>query len=364
MTHRVHNFCAGPCTLPLPVLEEVRAELLDFADTGMSLIELSHRSPEYDEVHRQTIDRFRAVFGVPDDREVLLLQGGATLQFSMVPMNLVRPGERAGYVRSGTWGVAAERDAAVYADVYPAWDGEPFGYTRMPSEHELELRPDTRYLHVTSNETIEGIRLPSFPSVEIPLVVDASSDYLSRPIPWDRIDLVYGGVQKNLGPAGLAVVVVRRELLERTNRDLGSYLRFDRHAEQDSLMNTPAMFPIYVMGKVLAWIEALGGVEGMQARAERRSGMVYEAIDRSNGFYRSPVAPADRSLMNVVFRLPSEDLEQRFLKEAEAEGLVSLKGHRSVGGVRASIYNAMTDEGVEALVAHMHAFEEANDVTR
>ena len=360
MMPRVHNFCAGPCTLPLSILEEAQAELLDFASTGMSLIELSHRSPEYDEVHRQTIDRFRAVFHVPEDRAVLLPQGGATLQFSMVPMNLVRPGERAGYVRSGSWGVAAERDAAIYADVYPAWDGERLGYARMPDEAELEVHPGTRYLHVTSNETIEGIRLPTFPNLDVPLVVDMSSDYLSRPIPWDRIDLVYGGVQKNLGPAGLAVVVIRRELLEHTNRDLGSYLRYDRLAEQDSLLNTPPMFAIYVMGKVLAWMQELGGVEGMQERAMRRSGMVYGAIDASDGFYRSPAEQGHRSLMNIVFRLQSEDLEQRFLKEAEAEGLVNLKGHRSVGGVRASIYNAMTDDGVEALVDHMRAFRDAN----
>jgi phosphoserine aminotransferase len=360
MMPRVHNFCAGPCTLPLSVLEQVQAEFLDFASTGMSLIELSHRSPEYDQVHRQTIDRFRAVFGVPEDRAVLLLQGGATLQFSMAPMNLAQPGELAGYVRSGSWGVAAERDAAMYADVYPAWDGEPFSYRRMPDQAELEIRPATRYLHVTSNETIEGIRLPSFPNLDVPLVVDASSDYLSRPIPWDLIDLVYGGVQKNLGPAGLAVVVIRRELLEQTNRNLGSYLRYDRHAEQDSLLNTPPMFAIYLMSEVLAWMQELGGVEGMQERAERRSGQVYGAIDQSGGFYRSPVDPRHRSLMNIVFRLSSEDLEQRFLKEAEAEGLVNLKGHRSVGGVRASIYNAMTDDGVEALVAHMRAFRDAN----
>jgi len=357
---RVHNFCAGPCTLPLSVLEEAQGELVDFASTGMSLIELSHRSPEYDEVHRQTIDRFRAVFNVPEDRAVLLLQGGATLQFSMVPMNLLRPSERAGYVRSGSWGVAAERDAANYADVYPAWDGEPLSYARMPDEAELEVQAGTRYLHVTSNETIEGIRLPSFPNLDVPLVIDMSSDYLSRPIPWDVIDLVYGGVQKNLGPAGLAVVVIRRELLEQTNRNLGSYLRYDRHAEQDSLLNTPPMFAIYLMGKVLVWMQGLGSVEGMQERAERRSGAVYGAIDSSGGFYRSPVDPRHRSLMNIVFRLSSEDLEQRFLKEAEAEGLVNLKGHRSVGGVRASIYNAMTDDGVEALVAHMRSFRDAN----
>ncbi len=356
MTRRVHNFCAGPCTLPLPALEEAQAEFLDFRGSGMSLIELSHRSAEYDAVHSEALKLLREVYDVPADRSVLLLQGGATLQFGMVPANLLRQGERAAYVRSGTWGIAAERDAAHHGDVYAAWDGAGVSYRRMPADDELELSPDTRYLHVTSNETIEGIRYAEFPKVELPLVADMSSDYLSRPIPWERFDLVYGGVQKNLGPAGLAVVVVRNEVLEAVNRDLMSYLRYDLHAEKQSLMNTPPMFAIYLMGKVLAWMRELGGVEAMEERARRRSGRVHDAIDESGGFYRSPVDPAHRSLMNVVFRLPSEELENRFVEQADREGLVNLRGHRSVGGIRASIYNAMSDEGVDALVGFMGAF--------
>jgi phosphoserine aminotransferase len=355
---RVYNFCAGPCTLPLPVLEAVRDELVDFRGTGMSLIELSHRSPAYEDVHEEAIASFRQVFGVPEDFEVLFLQGGATLLFSTVPMNLVAEGEPVAYVRSGTWGRTAEQDAAVFADAYPAWDGAPHGYTRMPRVDELEIRPGTRYLHVTSNETIEGIRVSAFPDVGVPLVADMSSDYLSRPIPGERFDLVYGGAQKNLGPAGLAVVVVRRERLGEPPRPLGSYLRFDLHAERRSLLNTPPMFAIYVMGKVLAWIRSMGGVEAMERRAAERSGRIYAAIDTSDGFYRSPVDRADRSHMNVVFRLPTEELEAAFLRAAEAEGLVNLKGHRSVGGIRASVYNAMPDEGVDALVTFMRAFAE------
>jgi phosphoserine aminotransferase len=356
----VHNFCAGPCTLPVAALEEARDELLDFRGSGMSLIELSHRSPEYDAVHEETLSLFRRVFGVPEAYEILFLQGGGTLQFSMVPMNLLHDGERAGYVRSGSWGKGAARDAAPYGDVYIAWDGEPHGFTRMPRTGELDLRPGTRYLHVTSNETIEGIRMASFPQVEVPLVADMSSDYVSRRVPWERFDLIYGGAQKNLGPAGLAVVVLRRDLAAEPPRPLGSYLRYDLHAGARSLLNTPPMFSIYLMGKVLRWIDALGGVDAMEERALRRSGSVYETIAASGGFYRSPVDPADRSPMNVVFRTPSEDLDAAFLKAAEGEGLVNLKGHRSVGGVRASIYNAMTDEGVDALVAHMRGFAEAN----
>jgi phosphoserine aminotransferase len=357
---RVHNFCAGPCTLPASVLEEVQAELLDFRGTGMSVIEMSHRSPEYDEVHAEALALFRESFAVPDDFTILFLQGGATLQFAMIPLNLLPVGERAGYVRSGTWGKGALKDAAAWGDAYASWDGEPFSFTRMPADDELELRRGTRYLHVTSNETIEGVRMDAFPQVDVPLVGDMSSDYLSRPVPWERFDVVYGGAQKNLGPAGLSVVVVRTQILEETNRDLPSYLRLDAHAGKNSLLNTPAMFAIYVTGKVLRWIRDLGGVGAMEERAARRSGGVYGAIDASEGFYRSPVERAHRSHMNVVFRTPSDDLDASFLKGAEQEGLVNLKGHRSVGGVRASIYNAMTDDGVDALVGFMRAFREAN----
>jgi phosphoserine aminotransferase len=357
---RVHNFCAGPCTLPIEVLEEVRDELVDFRNSGMSLIEMSHRSAEYDAVHEEALSLFRSVFGVPEDRTILFLQGGATLQFALVPMNLLGDGQWAGYVRSGTWGKGALQDAAAWGDAYAAWDGEPVSFTRMPTADELEIRAETRYLHVTSNETIEGIRMAAFPDPGVPLVGDLSSEYVSRPIPWERFDVVYGGAQKNLGPAGLAVVVVRTDLLERTRTDLPSYLRYDVHASKDSLMNTPPMFAIYVMGKVLRWIEELGGVEAMAERAERRSDAVYDAIEASDGFYRSPVEAADRSHMNVVFRTPSDDLDAAFVKEAEGEGLVNLKGHRSVGGIRASIYNAMTDDGVEALVGFMGTFRDAN----
>jgi phosphoserine aminotransferase len=350
---RVHNFCAGPCTLPVSVLEEVQAELLDFRGAGMSLVEMSHRSPEYEQVHHETMELFRETYGIPGDRSILFVQGGATMQFAMVPMNLLRDGERAGYVRSGTWGKGALADAATVGAAYAAWDGEPHSYRRMPSDEELEIAPGTRYLHVTSNETIEGIRMGPFPVVDVPMVADMSSDYLSRRVPWERFDVVYGGAQKNLGPAGLGVVVVPTALLDGMNPALPSYLRFAAHAEKDSLLNTPAMFSIYVTGKMLHWIRDQGGVEAMEERAARRSGKVYGAIEGSGGFYTSPVEPANRSHMNVVFRTPSDELDAGFVKSAEQEGMVNLKGHRSVGGIRASIYNAMTDEGVDALVGFM-----------
>ncbi len=278
---RIHNFCAGPCTLPLDVLEEVQSELLDFEGSGMSVIEMSHRSAEYEAVHEEALALFRENAAVPEDFTILFLQGGATLQFALVPMNLLREGTRAGYVRSGTWGKGALKDAALWGDAYAAWDGEPVSFSRMPSDDELEIQPDTRYLHVTSNETIEGIRMSSFPDIDLPLVGDMSSDYLSRPVPWERFDLVYGGAQKNLGPAGLAVIVVRTSLLEEMTQELPSYLRLGAHADKHSLMNTPPMFAIYVTGKVLRWMRDRGGVAGMEERAAGRSGAVYDAIDRS-----------------------------------------------------------------------------------
>jgi len=338
----------------------VQSELLDFRGSGMSVIEMSHRSAEYEEIQEEALALFRENYAVPDDFSILFLQGGATLQFAIVPMNLLGEGERAGYVRSGTWAKGALKDAAVWGDAYAAWDGEPFSFTRMPSDDELEIEPGTKYLHITSNETIEGIRMAEFPDVQVALVGDMSSDYLSRPIPWDRFDLVYGGAQKNLGPAGLAVVVVRTRLLESMDPDLPSYLRLEAHAAKNSLMNTPPMFAVYVTGKMLRWMRDLGGVAAMEERAARRSGSVYDAIAASDGFYRSPVEPAHRSHMNVVFRSPSDELDAAFLKGAEQEGLVNLKGHRSVGGIRASIYNAMTDEGIDTLVGFMTAFRDAN----
>lgn len=353
---RAVNFCAGPCTLPLSVLEEAQAEFVDYAGTGMALIEMSHRSPEYDLVHNETLDLVRTLFAVPEDFEILLLQGGATLQFAMVPLNLLSDGGSAGYVVSGSWGSAAFKDATHHGDVHNAWDGSDSGFTRMPAADEIEIRPEWRYLHVTSNETIGGIRMTEWPDTDVRLVGDMSSDYLSRAIPWERFDVVYGGAQKNLGPAGLAIVFVRRSVLAETNRDLAAYLRWDVHADKNSLYNTPPVFAIYMMGKTLKWIQSQGGLAAMEAAAQARAGLVYGAIDASDGYYRSPVDPAARSLMNVVFRLPDEDSEARFVSEAKDRQLLSLKGHRSVGGIRASLYNAMPMSGVEALASFMESF--------
>lgn len=353
---RAVNFCAGPCTLPLPVLEEAQAEFVDFEGRGMSLIEMSHRSPEYDEVHNQALAVVRELLAVPEDFEILFLQGGASLQFAMVPLNLLSPGASAGYVISGSWGKKAHEDATHHGDAYPAWDGAGDKFTRMPGSGEVEVRPDSRYLHVTSNETIHGVRMTEWPDTDVRLVGDMSSDFLSRTIPWDRFDVVYGGAQKNLGPAGLTIVFVRKSTLEETNRDLAGYLRWDVHADKNSLYNTPPVFAIYMMGKTLSWIESQGGLAAMEAAATARAGLVYRTIEESDGYYRSPVDPAARSLMNVVFRLPDEDSEARFVAEANQKQLLNLKGHRSVGGIRASLYNAMPMSGVEALASFMDSF--------
>jgi len=353
---RAHNFCAGPCTLPVSVLTELADELPNFRETGMSLIEMSHRAEAYDAVHRETLQLLRDLTGAPDEFSIQLLQGGASLQFAMVPMNLLAPDQEAGYVISGAWGKKAFGDAAKLGNAYAAWSGADTNFTTMATAGELDLRADSRYLHITSNETIGGVRLPEFYDVDLPMVADMSSDYLSRPIPWEKFDAVYGGAQKNLGPAGMAVVFVRTSLVESAPDDLPSYLSYATHHAADSLANTPPMFTIWATNKVLKWMQANGGVAAMEQRAADRSSRIYRAIDRSDGFYHCPVDPDHRSHMNIVFRLANENHEAEFLKEAGADGFENLAGHRSVGGVRASVYNAMPDESVDALVSFMENF--------
>lgn len=360
MSNRKHNFSAGPCTLPLSVLEQAQAEFVDYQSSGMSLIEMSHRGKHFMAVAEEATTLAREVFGAPDDFSVLFLQGGALLQFSMVPMNLLNPGSKAGYINSGTWAKGAITDAAEYGEIYTAWDGEADNFTRMPPSNELNIQDNTRYLHITSNETIGGIRIHQWPEVDVPMVADMSSDYMSRVIPWEKFDLVYGGVQKNLGPAGMAVVFVRKSILEHTNRNMGRYLRYDIQESKDSMFNTPPVFTIYMLGMVLKWMKAKGGLATMESRAELKSSLLYDTIDQSGGFYKCPVEKASRSHMNVVFRMADEETEQRFLTEAAEADLVNLKGHRSVGGCRASIYNALPVESVEALVSFMKAFQQDN----
>lgn len=357
---RIFNFSAGPCTLPLEVLEEAQREFVEYHDAGMSLIEMSHRSPEYEAVHSEAMALAKEVAGAPEGFEVLFVQGGATLQFAMVPLNLLAEGDHGAYVDTGVWAGRAIEDAVHHGSTYTAWSGADDGYRRAPDASEIELRPRTRYLHITANETIGGVRYADWPDVDVPLVGDVSSEYMSRPLPWDRFDVVYGGVQKNLAPAGMAVVFVRRSAMEHTNRDLASYLRYDVHGASESMFNTPPVFAIWIMGKVLRWIESRGGLGAVEAASVAKAAVVYTAIDESDGFYRCPVDRASRSLMNIVFRLPTEELEAAFLDEVDKAGMSGLKGHRSVGGLRASVYTAMPMEGVERLAELMHAFAAAH----
>jgi phosphoserine aminotransferase len=360
MNKRVFNFGAGPCTLPLSVLEEAQAEFTNYMDSGMSVVEMSHRGKEYDQTHLETIQLTKEVFQVPAEFEVMFIQGGATLQFSMIPMNLLKDGEKAAYVNSGAWAKKAFIDSKIYGNTYCAWDGKDVNLTRMPKNDEIKLEENTRYLHITTNETIGGIRTIEWPDVDVPLVGDMSSDFMTRPIPWEKFDLVYGGAQKNLGPAGMAVVFIRKSILADLNKNLGAYLRYDIHADKGSMYNTPPVFAIYMMGKVMKWMKANGGLSGIEKMAEEKAAIIYGAIDDSDGYYRNPMDEKYRSLMNIVFRLPTEELEAKFIAEAKALDFIGLKGHRSVGGCRASCYNAMPTEGPKALKKFMDDFKANN----
>lgn len=355
---RVHNFGAGPAALPLSVLERVRAELLDYKGTGMSVLELSHRSAAFEAIIHKTEADLRALAGIGADHAVLFLQGGATLQFAMLPANLRPEGASADYVLSGHWSKAALQEAAKRGRARVAASTEGSGFDRVPGQAELDLDPQAAYLHYTSNNTIYGTQWPQPPEPPpgVPLVCDASSDVLSRPFEMSRLGLLYAGAQKNLGPAGVTLVVVRRELLERVPGGLPALLDYRLTAESGSLHNTPPTFAIYVVGLVLEWLRELGGLAALALRNEAKAARLYAAIDRSDGFYRGHAQPASRSRMNVTFRLRDEAAEKAFLQQAQAEGLDGLKGHRSVGGVRASIYNACPDESVAALAGFMDEF--------
>ena len=360
MPRRVYNFSPGPCTLPYGVLVETQSELVNYKDSGMSMVESSHRGKNFDAVHNETVDLVRELLEVPDDFGILFIQGGATLQFAMTALNLLAPSAKAGFLRSGHWANLAMKDARMYGNQYVAWNGAEENYFRAPSSDEVQVQPDTRYLHVTTNETIGGVRLYEWPDVGVPLVCDMSSDYFSRSIPWDLIDVAYGGAQKNLGPSGVALVIVRKSVLETSPRELPTYLDYRVHLKSNSLFNTPAIFPIYVSGKVLKHYKRNGGVEEYRRVSITKSEHLYRAIDRSDGFYDCPIQGESRSRMNVVFRVPTDELQAKFLAEAEQEGFVNLKGHRSVGGMRASIYNSMPMAGAVKLAEFMDHFRSSN----
>ena len=353
---RLHNFSAGPAALPLAVLERAQAEFIDFRGGGMSVMEMSHRSKVFIDIAAKAEADCRALLDIPDDYAVLFLQGGATAQFAAVPQNLLPDGGKADYVNTGSWSTKAIKEAARYVDVAEVASSKGSHFDRIPAVADWALRPDAGYVHVCSNETIGGVQFHEFPEVKVPLVADMSSDIMSRPIDVRRFALIYAGAQKNLGPAGLTLVIVRRDLLDRGPGQVPSVLHYGTQAAADSMSNTPPTYAWYLVGLVFEWLLEQGGLAAMADRNRVKAERLYGLIDQSN-FYSAPVVAADRSWMNVPFTLPDAALDGDFLAGAEAAGLMNLKGHRSVGGMRASIYNAVDLAAVEALCSYMQDFE-------
>ena len=359
-THRVFNFSAGPAVLPIPVLEEAQRDLVSLPGVGMSVLEISHRSKTFEGILAKTEQDLRTLGGVPSNYKVLFLQGGASLQFSMVPLNLLTPGGTADYIVTGGWAQKAVKEAQRVGTVNIAASTEKENFARIPRQDEIKLTPGAAYVHITTNNTLFGTEWAREPQVgDTPLVADTSSDMFSRPIDVASYGLIYAGAQKNLGPSGVTLVIIREDLLARSSKSLHTMLNYAVHAENGSMYNTPPCFGIYLMGLVMKWALAQGGLQEMAKRNERKAAKLYAEIDRS-GYYRGTADKASRSRMNITFRLPNEELENKFVKDSTAAGLDGLKGHRSVGGMRASIYNAFPEDGVDALVQFMQEFEKKN----
>ena len=355
--NRVFNFAAGPAVLPLPVLEEIQRDMLALPAAGMSILEISHRSAPFEAILAAAEADIRTLGHVPSNYKVLFLQGGASTQFSMVPMNLLTPGATADYIDSGSWADKAIKEARKVGTVHVAATTKGENYSRVPLQSELTLTPGAAYVHMTSNNTIEGTEFNALPDVgDAPLVNDTSSDMFSRPIDVAKHAIIYAGAQKNMGPAGVTVVIVRDDMLARSQESMPTMLNYAVHAENGSMYNTPPVFAVYALGLVMKWLIAQGGLAAIAAVNERKAGKLYAEIDRT-GFYRGTAHKDCRSLMNVTFRLATEDLEKQFIKASTAAGLDGLKGHRAVGGIRASIYNAFPEHGVDALLAFMREFE-------
>jgi phosphoserine aminotransferase len=360
MSERIFNFSAGPAVLPVPVLEEAQRDMLSLPGVGMSVMEISHRSKTFDSIIQGADSGLRELMGIPDNYKVLFLQGGASLQFSMVPMNFLPPDGTADYIITGSWGKKALKEAKRAGAVNVAATMADGGFTRVPTQDELNLNSKAAYVHLTTNETIEGVEWKHEPEVgDVPLIADASSDILSHRIPVEKYALIYAGAQKNMGPSGVTLVIIREDLLKSIPDSLHTMLDYRTHVENNSLYNTPNTWGIYIINLVCKWLKEKGGLSAMERENEEKAQLLYDAIDATD-FYRGHADADCRSIMNVTFRLPSEELEKKFASEATAKGLDGLKGHRSVGGIRASIYNAFPKEGCEALVAFMKDFEKQN----
>jgi phosphoserine aminotransferase len=361
MTKRVHNFNPGPAVLPMEVLQQAQAEMLDYKGTGMSVMEISHRSKEFEAILAEAEKDLRDLLGIPAGYRILFLQGGASLQFAMLPMNLRPAGASADYIVTGTWSKKAFKESQKLGLAKAAASMEAVNFNRLPAQSELNLDPKAAYLHFTSNETIHGVEYFTEPQSlpGVPLVCDASSDFLSRPIDISRYAMLYAGAQKNAGPAGVVICLIREEMLERVPANLPNLLDYRALSEEDSLLNTPPCWSIYIVGLVLKWAKGLGGLETIARRNQAKAGLVYKTMDDSGGFFKGH-AISDRSVMNIPFHLPGEKLEEQFASESRKAGLIGLKGHRSVGGMRASLYNALTLESVEELVRFMKEFQKKN----
>ncbi len=361
MAKRIFNFSAGPSTLPLDVLKKVQAEFLDYHGTGMSLIEMSHRSKEFDEVNNNTMNSLRELMGLSDKYKILFVGGGASSQFAMIPMNFLSKGKTAAYVDTGAWAGKAYKEAKAFGSVHLAGSSKDGGHTFVPKTADIDFPSDAAYLHMTSNNTIFGTQFQEYPDTgSVPLICDMSSDILSRQLDFNKFSVIYAGAQKNLGPAGVTIVIVHEDMLVKCNDGIPTMFDYRTHANKDSLYNTPPVFAIYIVGLVAEWIKEQGGLAAIEKMNVAKKERIYQMIDLNPDYYKGTVQDESRSWMNLTFRLPSEDLEKKFIAEASAAGFSGLKGHRSVGGVRASIYNAMTLEGVEKLVEFMESFKKAN----
>ena len=358
---RVFNFNPGPAALPLEVLQQAQAEMLDFKGTGMSVMEISHRSKEFEAIVAEAQNDLRDLLKIPAGYKILFLQGGASLQFAMIPMNFRPAGASADYIVSGTWSKKAFKESQKLGTAKAAASLEAENFNHLPAQSDLKLDPQAAFLHFTSNETIHGVEYFTEPTppAGVPLICDASSDFISRPIDISKYAMLYAGAQKNAGPAGVVICIIREDLLAHGQANLPNLLDYKALAEENSLLNTPPCWSIYMVGLVLKWVKGLGGLQAIEKRNQTKSDLVYQAIDRSGGFYKGH-AKADRSRMNITFRLPSEAMEEQFAGEAKKNDLIGLKGHRSVGGMRASLYNALPVEASEALVKFMKEFQQKN----
>lgn len=359
MDERIFNFSPGPATLPLEVLEQASKDVINFDSSGIGICEISHRSKEFLKVANDAESLLRELLDIPDNYKVLFLQGGASSQFYMIPMNLLGGEKKATYLNTGTWSKKSIKEAKLFGDIDVAYSSEEAKFNRVPEDSEYTVSEDSEYLYLVSNNTIFGTQFATFPQCEKMLVSDMSSDILSRPIDVSKFGIIFAGAQKNMGPSGVTTVIIREDLLDHAPDNTPTMLRYKTHADKDSMFNTPPTFAIYIVGKVLQWLKDNGGIAAMEKRNRAKAQLVYDVIDASD-YYRGHAEKASRSMMNIAFNLPSAELEAKFIAEAAAVGLNGLKGHRSIGGCRASIYNAFPQQGIDKLVAFMKDFETNN----